>query len=167
MGTHPIFESDFDCLTATLTRVLPRTEVKMPGVQGKYTIDVTNRFGLAVDEDDQEVESDVENVDPFEIINQANKQAEVAKAAPKQKGQKKKAAPAKPAVVEEKKEDNKRPERRRDGRGRGRGGRSDRKSGDPRTTVKGTESRGGAGQGNWGTTEDELKGQTEQPSNEE
>ena len=71
----------------------------MPGVQGKYTIDVTNRFGLAVDEDDQvpfrlffennlkiqEVESDVENVDPFEIINQANKQAEVAKAAPKQK----------------------------------------------------------------------------------
>ena len=25
----------------------------MPGVQGKYTIDVTNRFGLAVDEDDQ------------------------------------------------------------------------------------------------------------------
>ena len=39
--------------SATLTRVLPRTEVKMPGVQGKYTIDVTNRFGLAVDEDDQ------------------------------------------------------------------------------------------------------------------
>ena len=31
------------------------------------------------------MESDVENVDPFEIINQANKQAEVAKAAPKQK----------------------------------------------------------------------------------
>ena len=25
----------------------------MPGVQGKYTIDVTNRFGLVVDDDDQ------------------------------------------------------------------------------------------------------------------
>jgi len=73
----------------------------MPGVQGKYTIDVTNRFGLAVDEDDQEVESDVENVDPFEMLNQANKAAETAKSAPKPK---KKPAPAKPAaVVEEKK----------------------------------------------------------------
>lgn len=66
----------------------------MPGVQGKYTIDVTNRFGLVVDEDDQEVESDVENVDPFEMLNQANKQAEIAKSAPKPKAQKKKPAPA-------------------------------------------------------------------------
>merc|ERR1712128_93439 len=85
--------------------------VKMPGVQGKYTIDVTNRFGLVVDDDDQEVESDVENVDPFEMLNAANKAAELALSAPKPK---KKPAPAKPvaAVVEEKKED-KRVDRRR------------------------------------------------------
>ena len=30
-------------------------------------------------------------------------------------------------------------------------------------SFKGNDSRNGAGSGNWGTTEDELKGQTEQP----
>lgn len=37
----------------------------------------------------------------------------------------------------------------------------DRKSGDPRSSVKGTEKRDGAGPGNWGTPEDDLKAQTE------
>lgn len=49
------------------------------------------------------------------------------------------------------------------GRGPPRGERRtfDRKSGDPRTSVKGTDKREGAGSGNWGTPEDDLKAQTE------
>jgi len=52
-------------------------------------------------------------------------------------------------------------------RGGGRGPRRDerrtfdRKSGDPRTSVKGSDKREGAGSGNWGTPEDDLKAQTE------
>jgi len=177
----------------------------MPGVQGKYTIDVTNRFGLVnADEDDEE---EVENVDPFEMINEANKKAIEAQNAPKPKVPKKKAPLAAPAVVkeEDKRADNnnRRGGGRRDGqRGGGRGrprtdrpprqndneseapqredrprggyrggrggrgggggrGRFDRRSGDPRTTMKGSEKREGGGAGNWGTTEDDLKAQTE------
>lgn len=37
----------------------------------------------------------------------------------------------------------------------------ERKSGDGRTGVKAEEKRGGGGKGNWGTIEDELKGETE------
>lgn len=61
---------------------------------------------------------------------------------------------------------------RRGGRGGGGGGGGrgprrderrtfDRKSGDPRTSVKGSDKRDGAGSGNWGTPEDDLKAQTE------
>jgi len=179
----------------------------MPGVQEKYTIDVNNRFGVADNEDEAEDEG-IENVDPFEMISDLNKKAEIAKNAPKPKVQKKKVVEAKPV---EAKEDQGRVEgnnRRGGNRGRGRGGRGsdrprgpprtqngeegapqredrprgggrggrgrggprpdrgdrknfDRKSGDPRTTYKGNDVKKGAGAGNWGTTEDELKAQTE------
>lgn len=188
----------------------------MPVVQDKYTIDVTNRFGISEDvvEDSGD---EIENVDPFAMINEMQAQAEEAKKQPKKKVQKK-AAPApekKEAPVEDKKVDKKRgpggkreggqrrdgqrprgdrpprgpreggdvdgarenrPRRdrgdgerrpRRDGERRprreGEGGprRFDRKSGDPRSSYKGSDKREGAGQGNWGTEKDELKGQTE------
>jgi len=175
----------------------------MPGVQEKYTIDVTNRFGVTSDAEDEEIE----NVDPFELINDLNQKAVEAKNAPKPKVQKKKAAPATPAAAPaavEQKDDNRRggnrgarrggrgsdrprgpprtqngenaegaPQReggdrpRGGGRGRGRGGRRDgdrkfdRKSGDPKSSYKGSDKREGAGAGNWGTTEDDLKAQTE------
>lgn len=54
----------------------------MPGVQNKYSVDVNNRFNC--DEED-DVESDNENVDPFEQLKQLNKAAEQAKLAPKPK----------------------------------------------------------------------------------
>jgi len=175
----------------------------MPGGQEKYTIDVTNRFGVTSDAEDEEIE----NVDPFELINDLNQKAVEAKNAPKPKVQKKKAAPATPAAAPaavEQKDDNRRggnrgarrggrgsdrprgpprtqngentdgaPQReggdrpRGGGRGRGRGGRRDgdrkfdRKSGDPKSSYKGSDKREGAGAGNWGTTEDDLKAQTE------
>jgi len=175
----------------------------MPGVQEKYTIDVNNRFGIANNEDEAEDEG-IENVDPFELISDLNKKAEIAKNAPKPKVQKKKAVEAKPVEVKEESrvEGNNRrggnrgrgrggrgndrprgpprtqngeegaPQRedrpRGGGRGRGRGGRRpdgerkfDRKSGDPRTSYKGGDVKKGAGAGNWGTTEDELKATTE------
>eukprot|EP00088_Acartia_fossae_P048107 TRINITY_DN523_c0_g1_i2.p2 TRINITY_DN523_c0_g1~~TRINITY_DN523_c0_g1_i2.p2 ORF type:complete len:382 (+),score=175.77 TRINITY_DN523_c0_g1_i2:218-1363(+) len=53
------------------------------------------------------------------------------------------------------------------GRGGGGGGyrggkrEFERKSGDNKTGVKAEEKRGGGGKGNWGTMEDELKGETE------
>ena len=53
----------------------------MPGVQEKYTIDVTNRFGVTSDAEDEEIE----NVDPFELINDLNQKAVEAKNAPKPK----------------------------------------------------------------------------------
>merc|ERR1712050_802422 len=216
MGTHPIFESDFDCLTATHTD--SHEAPKMPGGQDNYSIDVTNRYGFAVDDPDSGSDEGIENVDPFAMINELKKQAEIAKKAPKQP-KKKAAAPAAAPVQAEKKEgsaegekkprDNKRGERggargdRRGGRGDGRprgdrppreqrqqndgdsapredrprrGGRGgmrggsrrdgerrtfDRKSGDPRSSVKGSDKRDGAGSGNWGTPEDDLKAQTE------
>jgi len=173
----------------------------MPGVQEKYTIDVTNRFGVTSDAEDEEIE----NVDPFELINDLNQKAVEAKNAPKPKVQKKKAAPATPAAAPaavENKDENRRggnrgarrggrggdrprgPPRQQNGenadgapredrprgggRGRGRGGRRDgdrkfdRKSGDPKSSQKGSDKREGAGAGNWGTTEDDLKAQTEQ-----
>merc|ERR1719209_1667372 len=151
----------------------------MPGVQEKYTIDVTNRFGVTSDAEDEEIE----NVDPFELINDLNQKAVEAKNAPKPKVQKKKAAPATPAAAPaavEQKDDNRRggnrgarrggrggDRPRGGGRGRGRGGRRDgdrkfdRKSGDPKSSYKGSDKREGAGAGNWGTTEDDLKAQTE------
>lgn len=188
----------------------------MPVVQDKYTIDVTNRFGISEDvvEDSGD---EIENVDPFALINEMEAQAEEAKKQPKKKVQKK-AAPApkkEEAPVEEKKVDKKRGPggakregQRRDGqrprgdrppreprqggdvdgarenrprRDRGDGERRprrenderrprregdgnrrfDRKSGDPRSSYKGSDKREGAGQGNWGTEKDELKGQTE------
>lgn len=189
----------------------------MPVVQDKYTIDVTNRFGISEDvvEDSGD---EIENVDPFALINEMEAQAQEAKKQPKKKVQKKAAAPAaekKEAPVDDKKVDKKRgpggPKRegqrrdgqrprgdrppreprqggdvdgarenrprrdrgdgerrpRRDGERRprrdGDGGprRFDRKSGDPRSSYKGSDKREGAGQGNWGTEKDELKGQTE------
>jgi len=189
----------------------------MPVVQDKYTIDVTNRFGISEDvvEDSGD---EIENVDPFAMINEMEAQAKEAKKQPKKKVQKKAAAPAaekKEAPVDDKKVDKKRgpggPKRegqrrdgqrprgdrppreprqggdvdgarenrprrdrgdgerrpRRDGERRprrdGEGGprRFDRKSGDPRSSYKGSDKRDGAGQGNWGTEKDELKGQTE------
>merc|ERR1712134_78047 len=186
------------CIRAPLTSI-SRGDINMPGVQEKYTIDVTNRFGVTSDAEDEEIE----NVDPFELINDLNQKAVEAKNAPKPKVQKKKAAPATPAAVEQK-DDNRRggnrgarrggrgsdrprgpprtqngenidgaPQReggdrpRGGGRGRGRGGRRDgdrkfdRKSGDPKSSYKGSDKREGAGAGNWGTTEDDLKAQTE------
>jgi len=177
----------------------------MPGVQGKYTIDVTNRFGLTQAEDEEDDE--IENVDPFEMINDLNQKAIEAKNAPKPKVPKAKKTPAPTPVAETKEEDKRvdnrgarggarrgrgrgdgrprgerpprqntdgvegapqREDRPRGGRGRGRGGprrdgerRMDRRSGDPRSSVKGTDKREGAGAGNWGTNDDELKGQTE------
>merc|ERR1712003_540989 len=137
----------------------------MPGVQEKYTIDVTNRFGVTSDAEDEEIE----NVDPFELINDLNQKAVEAKNAPKPKVQKKKAAPATPAAAPaavEQKDDNRRGGNRGARRG-GRGGRRDgdrkfdRKSGDPKSSYKGSDKREGAGAGNWGTTEDDLKAQTE------
>jgi len=176
----------------------------MPGVQEKYTIDVTNRFGVTSDAEDEEIE----NVDPFELINDLNQKAVEAKNAPKPKVQKKKAAPATPTAAPaavEQKDENRRggnrgarrggrgsdrprgpprtqngenadgaPQReggdrpRGGGRGRGRGGprregdrKFDRKSADPKSSYKGSDKREGAGAGNWGTTEDDLKAQTE------
>merc|ERR1712131_121248 len=120
MGTHPIFESDFDCLTDRFGRVVC---VKMPGVQNKYTVDTNNRFFVDDDENEDDVE-DVENVDPFEQLKQLNKQAEDAKNAPKpKKTVQKKKAPVKAAEpekkVEKKDSDKPRGERRerRDNRG--------------------------------------------------
>merc|ERR1712149_48987 len=192
------------CIRAPLTSI-SRGDINMPGVQEKYTIDVTNRFGVTSDAEDEEIE----NVDPFELINDLNQKAVEAKNAPKPKVQKKKAAPATPAAAPaavEQKDDNRRggnrgarrggrgsdrprgpprtqngentdgaPQReggdrpRGGGRGRGRGGRRDgdrkfdRKSGDPKSSYKGSDKREGAGAGNWGTTEDDLKAQTEPP----
>merc|ERR1712134_92191 len=184
------------CIRAPLTSI-SRGDINMPGVQEKYTIDVTNRFGVTSDAEDEEIE----NVDPFELINDLNQKAVEAKNAPKPKVQKKKAAPATPAAAPaavEQKDDNRRggnrgarrggrgsdrprgpprtqngenaegaPQReggdrpRGGGRGRGRGGRRDgdrkfdRKSGDPKSSYKGSDKREGAGAGNWGTTEEE------------
>merc|ERR1711931_123896 len=219
MGTHPIFESDFDCLTATHPD--SHEAPKMPGVQDNYSIDVTNRFGFAGIDVDSGTDDAIENVDPFAVLNDLKQQAEIAKSLPKKKVQKKVAAPVKAAEPEKKEagEGEKKVERRRgeggrrggrgDGRprgdrpprerreprsgevegapredrprrggreggrggGRGRGDREnrrnfDRKSGDPRTTYKGNDKRDGAGAGNWGTQEDELKAQTEPVADE-
>merc|ERR1711962_922102 len=101
MGTHPIFESDFDCLTATHTD--SHEAPKMPGVQDNYSIDVTNRYGFAVDDPDSGSDEGIENVDPFAMINELKKQAEIAKKAPKP-AKKKAAAPAAAPVQPEKKE---------------------------------------------------------------
>merc|ERR1712134_211921 len=166
------------CIRAPLTSI-SRGDINMPGVQEKYTIDITNRFGVTSDAEDEEIE----NVDPFELINDLNQKAVEAKNAPKPKVQKKKAAPATPAAAPaavEQKDDNRRggnrgarrggeggDRPRGGGRGRGRGGRRDgdrkfdRKSGDPKSSYKGSDKREGAGAGNWGTTEDDLKAQTE------
>merc|ERR1712227_216246 len=205
MGTHPIFESDFDCLTATHPD--SHEAPKMPGVQDNYSIDVTNRFGFAGIDVDSGNDDAIENVDPFAVLNDLKQQAEIAKSLPKKKVQKK-AAPVKAAEPEKKEsgEGEKKVERRRGeggrrgGRGdgrprgdrpprerreprsgevegapreerRGRGDREnrrtgDRKSGDPRTTYKGNDKRDGAGAGNWGTPEDELKAQTEPVADE-
>jgi len=195
----------------------------MPGVQDNYSIDVTNRFGFTADvAADSGSDDGIENVDPFEMINELKKQAENVKKVPKPKVNKKKVVATPPPVEAEvkKTEGEKKPERgggakrgegRGGGRGRGdgrprqdrppreprqggeagadgapredrprRGGRGgsdrgrggprrgdgerrtfDRKSADPRTTVKGTDKREGAGSGNWGTAEDDLKAQTE------
>jgi len=89
MGTtHPIFESDFDCLTDGSLKATKFCT--MPGVQDAYSIDVTNRFGLVDLGDDSG--SECENVDPFEALNQLNAQAAEAKAKaknqPKTKGKK-------------------------------------------------------------------------------
>jgi plasminogen activator inhibitor 1 RNA-binding protein len=45
--------------------------------------------------------------------------------------------------------------------GRGRRGRTDRQSGNDRTGVKEHEKRAGGGKGNWGTTADQLAGETD------
>ena len=55
----------------------------MPGVQEKYTIDVNNRFGLVNAEDEEDEE--VENVDPFALLNDLNQKAQAATNAPKPK----------------------------------------------------------------------------------
>jgi len=55
------------------------------------------------------------------------------------------------------------------GRGGGRGGERrqfDRKSRDPKSSQKPFEKKEGSGAGNWGTTEDELQGQTEKVEGE-
>merc|ERR1712176_1152659 len=130
MGTHPIFESDFDCLTATHTD--SHEAPKMPGVQDNYSIDVTNRYGFAVDDPDSGSDEGIENVDPFAMINELKKQAEIAKKAPKPV--KKKAAPvvaAQPEKKEGSNESEKKPQRdnkrgeRGGARGDRRGGRGD------------------------------------------
>ena len=56
----------------------------MPVVQDKYTIDVTNRFGISEDvvEDSGD---EIENVDPFALINEMEAKAEEAKKQPKKK----------------------------------------------------------------------------------
>ena len=56
----------------------------MPVVQDKYTIDVTNRFGISEDvvEDSGD---EIENVDPFALINEMEAQAQEAKKQPKKK----------------------------------------------------------------------------------
>merc|ERR1712088_1046944 len=102
MGTHPIFEADFDCLTATHPD--SHEAPKMPGVQDNYSIDVTNRFGFAGIDVDSGSDDGIENVDPFAMINDLKKQAETAKNAPKQKkvNKKKVVAVEKPAQPEKK-----------------------------------------------------------------
>jgi len=72
----------------------------MPGVQNKYSVDVNNRFNC--DEED-DVESDNENVDPFEQLKQLNKAAEQAKLAPKPKKPVQKKKPVEKKVETEKK----------------------------------------------------------------
>merc|ERR1711973_164805 len=99
MGTHPIFESDFDCLTATHPD--SHEAPKMPGVQDNYSIDVTNRFGFAGIDVDSGNDDAIENVDPFAVLNDLKQQAEIAKSLPKKKVQKK-AAPVKAAEPEKK-----------------------------------------------------------------
>lgn len=61
----------------------------MPVVQDKYTIDVTNRFGISEDvvEDSGD---EIENVDPFALINEMEAKAEEAKKQPKKKVKKSK-----------------------------------------------------------------------------
>merc|ERR1711920_1134653 len=93
MGTHPIFESDFDCLTDWCSS---RTGVdyRMPGVQNKYSIDVTNRFNVDDEQDDVDDNEQVEDVDPFEELKILKQKAAEAKNVPKQKQViKKKAVP--------------------------------------------------------------------------
>lgn len=193
----------------------------MPGVQDNYSIDVTNRFGFAVDAVDSGSDDGIENVDPFAMINDLKAKAEEAQkiAAAKPKVSKKKVVATPPPTEPVKKEAGEgekkpapskggergarrgggrgdgraprgdRPPReqrqdtnvdgapredrpRRGGRGGGRGGEGgprrggerrtfDRKSADPRSSVKGTDKREGGGSGNWGTAEDDLKAQTE------
>merc|ERR1711990_969565 len=84
MGTHPIFESDFDCLTDWCSS---RTGVdyRMPGVQNKYSIDVTNRFNVDDEQDDVDDNEQVEDVDPFEELKILKQKAAEAKNVPKQK----------------------------------------------------------------------------------
>merc|ERR1711990_670453 len=96
MGTHPIFESDFDCLTVNLDWCSSRTGVdyRMPGVQNKYSIDVTNRFNVDDEQDDVDDNEQVEDVDPFEELKILKQKAAEAKNVPKQKQViKKKAVP--------------------------------------------------------------------------
>lgn len=50
----------------------------MPGVQDNYSIDVTNRFGFAVDAVDSGSDDGIENVDPFAMINDLKAKAEEA-----------------------------------------------------------------------------------------
>merc|ERR1711939_988563 len=180
MGTHPIFESDFDCLTVDGS--LKATKLcTMPGVQDAYSIDVTNRFGLVDLGDDSG--SECENVDPFEVMNALNAQAAENKA--KAKNQPK----TKENKIENKVETGDKTEKdsknirktddrnrgnsnrrgRGDGRGRGgdgerRGGNRnfDRRSADPKTGVKGADKKEGSGSYNWGTEKDGLEGQNEE-----
>merc|ERR1712227_359012 len=138
MGTHPIFESDFDCLTATHPD--SHEAPKMPGVQDNYSIDVTNRFGFAGIDVDSGNDDAIENVDPFAVLNDLKQQAEIAKSLPKKKVQKK-AAPVKAAEPEKKEsgEGEKKVERRR-GEGGRRGGRGDgRPRGIPQTKEIGSQ----------------------------
>lgn len=181
----------------------------MPGVQNKYSIDVTNRFNVDNDDidvdqvDDEEI---VEDVDPFEELKILKLKAAEAKSVPKPKVIKKKATPTNTKVEieregtgnrrkqtgnnERKTGNNDKPRERRpkpprtsddkagiegerpkreykgerraprkDGNGEKRT--FDRKSRDPKSSNKAFDKKDGSGSGNWGTTNDELAGQTE------
>merc|ERR1712170_218064 len=165
---------------------------KMPGAN-KYAVKVGNRFALGSAESgsDSGSEDELQNVDPFAMIKKAEVDA-VRKA--KNEPEQQTAQPARqnrreprannaprrgPRNERAEKGDNDRqaanqeggarpPRRQGDGERRRGGPRreKDRQSGDPKTSVRGREKRGGAGSRNWGKPGDEQWEQEEKPTPE-
>merc|ERR1711920_745674 len=69
MGTHPIFESDFDCLTDTESLIIMNKAAETEATKARN--EEAEKVVLVADDDDDEEEEEEELVDPMEQLREA------------------------------------------------------------------------------------------------